>query len=202
MAVFFSSYAFLEQARAAITDPTQQALMVTERRVDAESPDTDDGSLGDYEQRLRALVEEHGRAYLFAVYQGKLSEGSDFQDDPSTGSGQSLIKTVICVSTPMEYPMLFHQRLETLYPRRFAEVAEMLGDDPQAEAREYALDRLSLSLVLQACGRGIRSEADHCAFVLLDRRYHDYGWRRFLEPRPYNIRRPETNVLDFHRVGV
>jgi len=97
------------------------------------------------------------------------------------------------------YPALFHQRLEALYAGRFAEIAEALGDDPQAKAREYARDRLSLSLVLQACGRGIRSETDRCAFVLLDKRYHDYGWRRFLEPRPYNVRHPEVNVQGFHR---
>jgi len=97
------------------------------------------------------------------------------------------------------YPALFHQRLEALYAGRFAEIAEALGDDPQAKAREYARDRLSLSLVLQACGRGIRSETDRCAFVLLDKRYHDYGWRRFLEPRPYNLLRPERTVGDFHR---
>ncbi|MFX0107492.1 MAG: hypothetical protein ACFE7R_04345, partial [Candidatus Hodarchaeota archaeon] len=40
---------------------------------------------------------------------------------------------------------------------------------------------------------------DRCAFVLLDRRYHDYDWRRFLDPRPYNVRRPETNVQGFYQ---
>jgi Rad3-related DNA helicase len=99
----------------------------------------------------------------------------------------------------MEYPALFHERLEALYTGRFAEIAERLGDDSQTKAREYGLDRHSLSLVLQACGRGIRDKRDHCAFVLLDERYDEYGWRRFLEPRPYNVRRPPTNVVDFHR---
>ncbi len=91
----------------------------------------------------------------------------------------------------------YNTRITTEDLRRV--IAEALGDDPQAKAREYALDRLSLSLVLQACGRGIRSETDRCAFVLLDKRYHDYGWRRFLEPRPYNLLRPERTVGDFHR---
>ncbi|RME51004.1 MAG: hypothetical protein D6796_01860 [Caldilineae bacterium] len=189
-AVFFSSYVFLEQVRAEIADGVEQALIVAERRADAEQPGRPGAPEG-YEQRLRALVREYGRAYLFAVYQGKLAEGADFRGN--------LIKTVVCVSIPMEYPALFHQRLGALYAERFAEIAEALGDDPQTRAREYALDRLSLSWVLQACGRGIRSETDRCAFVLLDKRYHDYGWRRFLEPRPYNVRQPETNVQGFHQ---
>ncbi len=191
-AVFFSSYAFLEQVRAGITDPTEQALIVIEKRADAERRAGDARGLGDYEVRLRELVKEHGRAYLFAVYQGKLAEGADFSDN--------LIKTVVCVSVPMEYPALFHRRLEALYADRFAEIAEELGDDPQAKAREYALDRLSLSLVLQACGRGIRNKMDRCAFVLLDRRYHEYGWRRFLEPRPYNVRKPSQAVESFQGI--
>jgi len=192
-AVFFSSYAFLEQVRAGITDPTEQALIVVEKRADAEGRAGDARGLGDYEVRLRELVKEHGRAYLFAVYRGKLAEGADFS--------HNLIKTVVCVSIPMEYPALFHQQLETLHAGRFAEIAERLGDGHQAKAREYALDRHSLSLVLQACGRGIRNERDRCAFVLLDKRYDEYGWRRFLEPRPYNVRRPERTVESFHRMS-
>jgi ribonuclease HIII len=188
-AVFFSSYSFLEQLKDAIEDPDEQRLIVAERRGGI-----DDGGGNDlvhYEEKLRGLVEDCGRAYLFAVYQGKLAEGSDFRNN--------LIKTAICISIPMEYPVLFHHRLEGLYTRWFAEIAEGLGDEAGAKAREYALDRLSLSLVLQACGRGIRSKCDRCAFVLLDERYHEYGWRRFLKPRPYNVRRSGKNVSDFHQ---
>jgi Rad3-related DNA helicase len=191
-AVFFSSYAFLQQVGSAIADPAEQALITAEDYADVVNADGDGGDVSDYEQRLRALMEEHGRAYLFAVYQGKLAEGADFRDN--------LIKTVICVSIPMEYPVLFHECLEALYAQRFLEIAEGLGDDPEAKAHEYALDRYSLSLVLQACGRGIRSGSDRCVFLLLDRRYHEYDWRRFLEPRPYNVLRPETNVSEFQRV--
>jgi Rad3-related DNA helicase len=187
-AVFFSSYAFLEQVRAAVDDPREQQLIVSEERGGTDDADDD---LGHYEDELRSMVENYGRAYLLAVYQGKLAEGADFRGN--------VIKTVICISIPMEYPVLFHRRLETLYAGRFAEIAEKLGDDAEAKAHEYALDRLSLSWVLQACGRGIRSKSDRCAFLLLDKRYHDYGWRRFLKPRPYNARRPENNVGDFHQ---
>jgi len=124
-----------------------------------------------FDMAVRALAEGNSlrttaRIVQTAVYQGKLSEGADFQSN--------LLKSVICVSIPMEYPSLFHQRLEAKYTAHFAEIAEDLGDDVQAKSRECALDRLSLSWVLQACGRGIRSESDRSAFVLLDKRYHDY----------------------------
>jgi ribonuclease HIII len=190
-AVFFSSYAFLEMVRAGLPR-AEQSLIVTEARADAQADDAP-ADLGAYEAGLRQLVADHGRAFLFAVYQGKLAEGANF-----TGN---LVKTIICVSIPMEYPALFHQRLETLYAEHFVEIAERLGDDQAAKAHEYALDRVSLSLVLQACGRGIRSETDRCDFVLLDKRYHKYGWRRFLQPRPYNVRRPEENTQSFHQEG-
>lgn len=78
------------------------------------------------------------------------------------------------------------------------EVTEALGDDAPDKTREYARYRLLLALVLQACGRGIRSGEDRWVFVLLDRRYHDYGWRRFLDPIPYNVLRPKSSVQGLH----
>lgn len=139
---------------------------------------------------MRQLASDHGWAYLHGVYQGKLTEDADFQGN--------LLKSIICVSISMEYSALFYQRLDAFYASRFADVAESLGNDTRAEAREYARDRLPLSLVVQACSRGIRSEFGQCAFVLLDERYHDYDWRRILEPRPYNLLRTEVVEKTFH----
>lgn len=190
-AVFFSSYVFLAQVQAHITDAVEQALIVAETQADAEGNVEARGNLENYEQSLKDLVGKHGRAYLFAVYKGKLSEGADFPGN--------LIKSVICISIPLEYPGLYHHRLEALFQEKFGPIVEINGDDALVKAREYALDRLSLSLVLQACGRGIRSLQDKCAFILLDRRYHDYGWRRFLEPRPYQLLKPAETVKSFHQ---
>jgi ribonuclease HIII len=191
-AVFFSSYSFLEQVRERVLGRVEQGLVVSESRANAEGLDTEITNLSHYEQRLRNLMSKHGRAFLFAVYQGKLAEGADFD--------RNLIKTVICISIPLEYPKLFHDLLQRLYESFFRPIAEERGDDPSEKAREYALDRVSLSQVLQACGRGIRRETDRCAFVLLDQRYgeKDYRWRRFLEPRPYNLAHPEQTVATFH----
>jgi ribonuclease HIII len=189
-AVFFSSYAFMNQVRAKFTDVKERALIVPEDSNDANNPDSIGGNLRDYERRLRTVVENHHRAYLFAVYKGKLAEGADFSDN--------LIKTVICVSLPLEHRALYHIRLEALYTSSFALIAEKLHDDPQMKAKEYAWDRSSLSLILQACGRGIRREGDTCMFVLLDKRYNSPNWRRFLEPKPFNLPDPEKTVEKFH----
>jgi ribonuclease HIII len=190
-AVFFNSYNFLEKVQASIRDTSELELVVVENRSRPSDDDTSASSPGEYEQRLKLLVNEHGRAYLFAIYQGKLAEGADF--------GGNLIKTVVCLSIPLEYPALYHKSLQVIYKQDFAAIATERGDDSEKKAKEYSLDRLSLSLVLQACGRGIRGEADRCAFVLLDERYERYDWRRFLNPRPYNLSRPEQTVEAFHK---
>lgn len=187
-AVFFSSYDFLQEVLDAV-DPRERQLITAEQRMDADGRDEAVWTPQGYEQRLRELVVEHGRAYLFAVYRGKLAEGASFADN--------LIKSVVCISIPVEYPGLFHRRLQARYQELFTAVAQERGDSVEAKAVEYARDRQSLSLVLQACGRGIRRPSDRCAFVLLDRRYEEYGWRRFLEPRPYNLRQPAPTIERF-----
>ncbi len=191
-AVFFSSYDFLEQVRTCLPED-EQALVVQEERTDADSNDQPQG-LDEYRQRLEERVQSHRRAYLFAVYQGRLAEGADFPNN--------LIRTVVCVSLPLERPQLFHQRLQQRLELVFASIAAGRGDDPREKAREYGLERLSLSLVLQACGRGIRQLADRCAFVLLDARYGPgrggLDWRRFLDPAPYHSLEPGRSVETFH----
>lgn len=196
-AVFFSSYAFLHQVQQAITDSTEQSFIIAEAQSHHEDENSEQTGINDYHRRLEALVQQHGRAYLFAVYQGRIAEGADF--------GGNLIKTVVCVSLPLEYPELFHKRLQQLYEQLFDSIARDRADKPEEKAREYAMRRIALSLVLQACGRGIRSETDRCAFVLLDRRYGPasnssvgYDWRGYLEPRPYNVKDPAHAVKMFH----
>lgn len=196
-AVFFSSYAFLQQVQQAITNNTEQSLIIAEAQSRHEDETSEQTGINDYHRRLKALVQQHGRAYLFAVYQGRIAEGADF--------GGNLIKTVVCVSLPLEYPELFHERLQQLYEQLFDSIARDRADKLEEKAREYAMRRIALSLVLQACGRGIRSGTDRCAFVLLDRRYGPasnssvgYDWRGYLEPRPYNVKDPAYAVQMFH----
>jgi len=189
-AVFFSSYAFLEKVYEEISDPLERELIVLEKRADSQAIDSAPPDFAEYEQKLRNLVKHKKRAYLFAVYQGKLAEGADFSNN--------LIRSVVCVSIPMENPDLFMIRLQERYQDRLRDVAHQLGDNLSQKVREYAVDRYSLSKVLQACGRGIRSEQDRCSFILLDKRYHEMNWRRFLLPRPYHVNRPGDNVRSFY----
>jgi ribonuclease HIII len=189
-AVFFSSYDFMQQVLDKMDETVRRTLIVAEEPRNSDNQMIGD-TAGKYEERLKAIVQEHQRAYLFAIYTGKLAEGADF--------GGNLIKTVVCVSIPMESIEEYHQKLQALYRHTFASVSAELGDNVAEKAKEYAIDRASLSLVLQACGRGIRRENDRCAFLLLDRRYDTYDWRRFLEPRPFNTPKPGITVSDFHR---
>ncbi len=188
-AVFFSSYDFLEQVRGALPDE-ERSLVVAEQRTENDAADLDT-----YRHQLDALVQRYRRAFLFAVYQGQIAEGASFHDN--------MIKTVVCVSVPVEYPQLYHQRLAARLQQVFEPIAERRGDPLAEKAHEYALRRLTLSLILQACGRGIRSETDRCAFVLLDRRYgpgeEGYDWRSYLLPSPYNLGRPARTVRMFHQ---
>ncbi|GHO61371.1 hypothetical protein KSC_002630 [Ktedonobacter sp. SOSP1-52] len=199
-AVFFSSYSFLERVRAKIVDPFEKTLIVAEESAKPDEPPIARWSAGTDEEKLRELVKSHRRAYLFAIYKGKIAEGADFSDN--------LIKSVICISLPLEYPGLYHKRLQSLYEREFAPLALEPHDNVKEKAKEYAWHRGSLSLVLQACGRGIRSERDRCAFVLLDKRYCDdqriggYEWRRFLSPPPFNLITPAIPVGSLHRCTV
>lgn len=190
-AVFFSSYDFLQQIYKRMPQGTEQPLVVAESQADAGAELDLGQGLSTYENRLRKLVETQGRAYLFGVYKGKLAEGASFDDN--------LIKNVICVSIPLDYPGLFQQRLTEHYQQILAPIAAELGDDLAAKAWEYAIERPSLSLVLQACGRGIRREADRCTFLLLDQRYTSPVWRRFLPSGPYNIAHPEQVIQTFYR---
>jgi Rad3-related DNA helicase len=190
-AVFFSSYHFLTQVQNQITDPFEKHIIIPEEQADAKGNDSEFVDLAGYENQLRSLVKEHERAYLFAVYKGRLAEGADF--------GGNLIKTVVGISIPLEYTSLYHQKLQQLFEKQCAPIAEELGDELSQKAKEYTRDRLSLSLVLQACGRGIRSEHDRCAFVLLDKRYEDYNWRRFLESKPFNVPQIGYSVASFHK---
>lgn len=190
-AVFFSSYDFLKQIYRRMPGETEQPLVVAESQADAGGEADLGQGLSAYESHLQRLVETYGRAYLFGVYKGKLAEGANF--------GDNLIKNVICVSIPLDYPGLFQQRLTEYYQQVLAPIAAELGDDLVAKAREYAIERPSFSLVLQACGRGIRNEADRCTFLLLDQRYTSPAWRRFLPSGPYNIARPDRVIETFYR---
>jgi Rad3-related DNA helicase len=201
-AVFFSSYQFLQEVLAGLPQAERDRVVV-ETRADADMSDGA-GGLEGYEQRLRHHIaqpeEPDQRAYLFAVYTGKLAQGANFAGN--------LIKTVVCVSVPAELPSRFHQRLcRTLWPLLYPDqqppeapldTASRADKAAWGAAWDYAYERPAMYHVLQAVGRGIRSEADRCAFVLLDHRYHNFAWHEFLAPEPFHTETPQHHVRVFH----
>ena len=194
--VFFNSYQFLQKVLDAIAqfDPEEHKRIIPEERNNLDADEINGRSLESYQTRLENLNQQHQRGYLFAVYQGKIAEGASFSGN--------LLKTIICISVPLEYPGLFHDKLKERYQVIFKPIATQLRQNIQQKANEYAIRRLALSLILQACGRGIRSESDRCSFVLLDYRYGSatgaYDWRGYLSPPPFNLSKPSQTVENFH----
>lgn len=202
-AVFFSSYEFM-QAIYKRMPADERRLVIPESRADALADDSIVGnqvkSLEDYETQLRQRMNDYSRAYLFAIYSGKIAQGADFK--------RNLIKTVVCVSVPVEMVELFHQCLcrylwPLLYPHQPIPVPVLdgnhtVGREVWNSAWEYAYERPGMYQVLQAVGRGIRSPSDRCAFVLLDRRYHEFKWHDFLQPPPFHTDTPDLHVKMFH----
>ncbi len=203
-AVFFSSYEFMQAVYDGLP-ATEQALVVRETRSgDADAEAT---GLEAYDRLLRERLSAHGgpgaRAYLFAVYSGKLAQGANFAGN--------VIKTVICVSVPAEMVELFHERLcrhlwPLLSPGEPSPEAPLDDRDPAHKAAwgaawHYAYERPSMYQVLQATGRGIRGPNDRCAFVLLDRRYDEFKWHDVLAPEPFHADEPHVHVRNFHAGG-
>ncbi len=203
-AVFFSSYKFLEDVHNGMP-PEEQRLVIRETPADSKLEAEGARSLEGYERDLRRVMYDAGntrnRAYLFSVYAGKLAQGANF--------GDNLIKTVVCVYIPTEMIELFHQRLckrlwSLFYPGEPQPDAPLNDRDVRnklawKDAWQYAYERPAMYQVLQAAGRGIRALKDRCAFVLLDRRYHEFVWHDFLKPEPFHADAPHIRVRMFHK---
>ncbi|HEU5378580.1 MAG TPA: helicase C-terminal domain-containing protein [Ktedonobacteraceae bacterium] len=200
-AVFFSSYEFMRSVYNRMPQG-EKNLVVYEREGNGKEGESEDlHSLEEYERELRrkmeAFAQEH-RAYLFALYAGKIAQGANFRNN--------LLKTIICVSIPMEMVELFHLHLcyhlwPILYPDQARPQVPLTGPSrvaAWADAWQYAYERPSMYQVLQATGRGIRTPEDRCAFVLLDRRYDELRWHEFLVPTPFHTSTPHMDVEIFH----
>lgn len=205
-AVFFNSYEFLRAVFEQMPRD-EQARVVQESRIDMLGGVAEANSVEGYEALLRVRMDQEdgtdSRAYLFAVYGGKLAQGANFRNN--------LIQTVVCVSLPAEMVELFHVRLvQFLWPilHPDQQMPDLPLNAPAYEKRrmwtdvwEYAYERPAMYQVLQACGRGIRAQNDRCAFVLLDRRYHEFRWHNALSPEPFHTETPQVHVRNFHAGG-
>ena len=183
--VFCNSYAFLEGIAAGLSPEIQQYTIV-------EKSSTERQSLEDIQQQILQNIQQYGHALLLAVYQGQIAEGANFKDN--------LIQSIICLSLPIEYPNLVHQYLQEHYKKLFANIASDLNASQnilEEKTKEYSLYRQSLSLILQASGRGIRHMDDRCCIILHDKRYEQYLWRKFFKTTPFNASLPKENIQRF-----
>ncbi len=94
---------------------------------------------------------------ILGVLSGRLSEGIEIID-PKTG--QSKITMIIIVGLPYPVPNVRLQTLAKLYTKRYG----------RGRADDFLLTLPMQRSLLQAIGRGIRSENDYCASIILDYR--------------------------------
>ncbi|MCK4613572.1 MAG: ATP-dependent DNA helicase [Thermoplasmata archaeon] len=144
-AVFFPSYHLLEQVWGLFPINPMWRIYKEQRGMSKEQRT----------ELFAQMTRHHGnyRAMLWGVQAGSLSEGMDY-------SGNAL-KTIIVVGLPLVPPSLFVEQLIGYYSRKF-------GRD---RGRMYAYVYPAVNKVLQAAGRGIRSEKDVGIIVLMDNRF-------------------------------
>lgn len=138
----------------------------------------------DREERKEILEElknykESGGALLFAVMSGSLSEGVDYPDN--------LLKAIIIVGLPLNAPDLETKSLIEYYDIKFN-----MG-------WEYGYIYPAINKVIQASGRGIRSEKDRCIIILMDERYKWSNYHKCLPSEFAFITtyKPEDYVKNF-----
>jgi len=120
-----------------------------------------------------------GGAVLCAVLAGSLSEGIDYANN--------LLSAVIIVGLPLDFPDLETKALIKYYDEKFS------------AGWKYGYIYPAMNKVVQAAGRGIRSESDRGVIVLLDERYK---WQNFSKCLPKDFaqivtEKPEIYIKRF-----
>lgn len=176
VAVFAPSYRILADVRAAM--PAMQASTrpglatrpaVQARRVTADGRDiVEDPTMTKSERdgvldRLDAARRQHRPAILWGVMGGSFSEGIDFRDN--------LLGAIVVVGLPLAPPDLEVEATIGYLESRF-----------RGKGRLYGYVYPAMQKALQAMGRGIRSETDRCAVLLLDERYLQSPYRAIVPP--------------------
>ncbi len=153
MAVFFPSYALLNDVAGFLPPELRQRVIVERRAMGKEE-----------KNRLYELLRDTDDGVLFAVQGGSFSEGMDYE--------ANTLKTIIVVGLPLSPPTLEVKTIENYYSGKF-------GSD---KGRLYGYLYPAVTKVLQAAGRGIRSEHDRCIIVLMDYRFAQFPYRNCLPP--------------------
>jgi len=153
MAVFFPSYALLKAILAYLSPQVRRRVMVERREM------------GKVERnRLYEQLRDEESRILFAVQGGSFSEGMDYESN--------ILKAIIVVGLPLSPPTLEVKATQGYYTGKYG--AE--------KGRLYGYLYPAITKVLQAAGRGIRSEHDRCIIVLMDYRFAQFPYKRCLPP--------------------
>ncbi len=156
-AVFFPSYALMEEVRSYLRLPTTKRLLYEERGMNKE-------------QRARLVEDLEPRdALLMGVLGGSLSEGLDYPGN--------LLSSVIVVGIPLPPPSLHSEALIEYLDRKLGE----------GMGRKYGYFYPALSTVIQAVGRLIRSPTDRGVIILMDHRYARGPYNRVLTGHPRSV---------------
>jgi DNA excision repair protein ERCC-2 len=160
IAVFFPSYDVLQSVYLRISEKIIKKIYVQEKNLT--------------QLQTQRLVDNFKKnkigfgSVLFAVVGGSFSEGVDYPGDDLIG--------IIMVGLPFPEPDLEMNALIAYY------------DNQKLEGWNYAYLYPTISKVVQACGRGIRSETDRAFILLLDKRF---SWPKYksLFPIDYNLQK-------------
>jgi len=169
VAVFFPSYDVLQTVYLRGSEKLIKKMYVQEKNMTM--------------QEMKRLIDNFKKnkvgfgSVLFAVVGGSFSEGVDYPGDDLIG--------IIMVGFPFPEPDYEMESLIKFY-------------DLQGKSGwNYAYLYPTVAKVVQACGRGIRSEKDMAFILLLDKRF---GWTKYnsLFPKDYNILKyDQKKFVDF-----
>ncbi len=157
MAVFFPSYELLKEIAAYLPEEVRRRTLVERRELSKEE-----------KNRLYELLRDDNEGILLAVQGGSFSEGMDYESN--------VLKAIIVVGLPLSPPTLDVKTIESYYAGKYG--AE--------KGRLYGYLYPAITKVLQAAGRGIRSEHDRCIIVLMDYRFAQFPYKKCL-PSDYEV---------------
>ncbi|ODS39822.1 hypothetical protein BEH94_01580 [Candidatus Altiarchaeales archaeon WOR_SM1_SCG] len=159
-AVFFPSYSLMDDvyrkfqynSDAKIEDKSED-IILEERRMSKAA-----------KNKLFNKLKINSNKILFGVQAGSLSEGIDYKNN--------ILRAVIIAGLPLSPPTLEVKNQRDYYINKFGQEKGIL----------YGYIYPAISKVMQAAGRGIRSENDVGAVILMDARFAYPKYRKCLPP--------------------
>lgn len=166
IAVFFPSYKLLEDVYVRIQDKTIKTIVVQQKE---QSHMLAKKAI----EKFKKMKNTFG-GVLFAVVGGSFAEGVDFPGDDLIG--------IIVVGLPFPEPDYEIKALIEYYDKLYK------------AGWDYAYVFPTISKIIQAAGRAIRSETDRAFILFLDKRY---SWNKYKElfPPDYGLKEYKKNKL-------